>query len=152
MGYQGGYTGGYSKTPYYAAYKIQSTVPYPVLKKRIKAALLRFGCHFFSSWHFIDCDCICTTGKVISLEKIYTYEEDGVLEIVRLTDVHFERGYLFCSLFFFSKNQIATVRHTLLKGTKVAWRLLENIDYDELMRRRLWHEVSKTEDLLEFDF
>jgi len=29
---------------------------------------------------------------------------------------------------------------------------MENIDYDELMSRRLWHEVSKTEDLLEFDF
>jgi hypothetical protein len=42
--------------------------------------------------------------------------------------------------------------HTLLNGTKVAWRLLDNIDYDELMSRRLWQEVSKAEDLLRFDF
>ncbi|MBN2522654.1 MAG: hypothetical protein JXB24_05235 [Bacteroidales bacterium] len=83
---------------------------------------------------------------------MFTYEEDGNLEIVRLTDVHFERGYLFCSLFFFSKNQIVTVRQTLLKGTKVAWRLLDNKEYDELMSIRLWNEVNKEEELLEFDF
>jgi hypothetical protein len=122
------------------------------LKYRVKSLLLRVGCFFHPSWFHIDNDSICTTGKVIRLEKIYTYEDDGILDIVRLTDVHFERGYLFCSLFFFSKNQIVTVRHTLLKGTKVALRLLDNRDYDELMAMRLWQEVIKEEELLEFDF
>ncbi|HOU96994.1 MAG TPA: hypothetical protein PLN06_10320 [Bacteroidales bacterium] len=114
--------------------------------------LLRVGCYFHPSWFHIDNDSICTTGKVIRLEKIYTYEEEGNFDIVRLTDVHFERGYFFCSLFFFSKNQIVTVRHTFLKGTKVAWRLLDNKEYDELMSMRLWQQVSKEEELLEFDF
>ena len=122
------------------------------LKYRVKSLLLRVGCYFHPSWFHIDNDCICTTGKVIRLDNIYTYEDDGILDIVRLTDVHFERGYLFCSLFFFSKNQILTVRHTLLKGTKVAWRLLDNREYDELMSMRLWHEVGTAEELLEFDF
>lgn len=122
------------------------------LKYRVKSLLLRVGCYFLPSWFHIDNDSICTTGKVIRLDNIYTYEDDGILDIVRLTDVHFERGYLFCSLFFFSKNQIVTVRHTLLKGTKVAWRLLDNREYDELMSMKLWQEVSKEEELLEFDF
>jgi len=122
------------------------------LKYRVKSCLLRVGCFFHPSWFYVNNDSICTTGNVIRLEKIYTYEEDGNLDIVRLTDVHFERGYLFCSLYFFSKNQIVTVRHTLLKGTKVAWRLLDSREYDELMSMRLWQEVSKEEELLEFDF
>ena len=122
------------------------------LKYRVRSWLRRVGCLFHPSWFHIDNDSICTTGNVIRLEKIYTYEEDGNLDIVRLTDVHFERGYLFCSLYFFSKNQIVTVRHTLLKGTKVAWRLLDSREYDELMSMRLWQEVSKEEELLEFDF
>jgi len=125
---------------------------YQSLKYRLKSWLLRFGCFFHPSWFHIDNDSICTTGKVIRLEKIYTYEEEGNFDIVRLTDVHFERGYFFCSLFFFSKNQIVTVRHTYLKGTKVAWRLLDNREYDELMSMKLWQEVSKEEELLEFDF
>lgn len=125
---------------------------YQSLKYRLKSWLLRFGCFFHSSWFHIDNDSICTTGKVLRLEKIYTFEEEGNFDIVRLTDVHFERGYFFCSLFFFSKNQIVTVRHTLLKGTKIAWRLLDNKEYDELMSMSLWKEVSKEEELLEFDF
>lgn len=125
---------------------------YQSLKYRLKSWLLRFGCFFHPSWFHIDNDSICTTGKVLRLEKIYTYEEEGNFDIVRLTDVHFEREYFFCSLFFISKNQVVTVRHTLLKGTKVAWRLLDNREYDELMSMRLWKEVSKEEELLEFDF
>jgi hypothetical protein len=79
---------------------------------------------------------------------------EGIINTIieEYTDVHIERGYLFCSLFFFSKNQIVTVRHTLLKGTKAAWRLLDNKEYDELMSMRLWQEVSREEELLEFDF
>lgn len=118
----------------------------------LNALFLRLGCHFISSWYFIKSDCICTTGQVVKLNHIYTYEDNEKVDIVRLTDIHFERGYFYCSLFFFAKNQIITVRHTLMKETKVIWRLLDNKEYDEAMSIRLWNEVSEEVELLEFDF
>lgn len=121
------------------------------LRMQLKAFFLRLGCHFISSWYFIKSDCICTTGQVVKLNHIYTYEDNEQFDIVRLTDIHFERGYLYCSLFFFSKNQIITVRHTLMKGAKAIWRLLDNREFDEIMSIRLWNEVNKEEELLEFD-
>ena len=122
------------------------------LKEQIKGGLLRLGCHFFSSWYFIKSDCISTTGQVVKLNHIYTYEENEQIDIVHLTDIHIERGYLYCSLFFFSNNQIITVRHTLMKGVKAIWRLLNNMEFDEIMSIRLWNEVNEEEELLEFDF
>jgi len=121
-------------------------------KEKIKGCLLRLGCRFFSSWYFIDSDFICTTGKVLKLDRIYTYKEGDNLEIVRLTNVHTERRYLYCSLFFFSMNKIITVRQTMLKGAPVLWTLSDNREFDEVMSIRLWNEVSKDENLLEFDF
>jgi hypothetical protein len=38
------------------------------------------------------------------------------------------------------------------KGTYVLWRLMDKEEYDELMSRKLWFEVTKGEELLEFDF
>jgi hypothetical protein len=38
------------------------------------------------------------------------------------------------------------------KGTYVLWRLMDKEEYDELMSRKLWYEVTKDEELLEFDF
>lgn len=122
------------------------------LKGQIKGGLLKLGCHFISSWYFIQSDCICTTGQVVKLNHIYTYEDNEHIDIVHLTDIHFERGYLYCSLFFFSKNQIITVRHTLMKGVKAIWRLLDNMEFDEIMSIRLWNEVYEEVELLEFDF
>lgn len=131
-------------------YKVRLYTLY--LKEQIKGSLLRFGCHFFSSWHFIDNDCICTIGKVVKLNGIYTYKEGDNVDIVRLTNVHIERRYLYCSLFFFSKNEIITVRHTMLKGAPILWTISNNREFDELMSIRLWNEVSKDEDQLELDF
>jgi hypothetical protein len=121
------------------------------LYERIKGGLLRFGCHFFSSWYFINNDCICTTGKVLKLDRIYTYKEGDNIEIVRLTNVHTEKRYLFCSLFFFSMNKIITVRQTMLKDAPILWSLYDNREFDEIMSIRLWNEVNKEEELLEFD-
>jgi hypothetical protein len=118
----------------------------------IKGWLLRLGCHFFSSWHYIQSSNICTTGNVLKLNNLYTYQEDGFVDIVRATDVLIERGYLFCSLFFSSKNKIITVRHTMQKGTNVLWRIMDKEEYNELMSRSLWYEVTKNEEFLEFDF
>ena len=122
------------------------------LRKQIKSWLLRLGCYFFSSWYFIDSDCICTSDKVLKLNSLFTYKENSHLEIVRLTNVHVERGYLYCSLFFMSKNMIIIVRHTIQKGIYVFWRIMDIEEFDELLSRKLWREVEKQEELLEFDF
>jgi len=122
------------------------------LKDSIEGGLLRLGCHFISSWYFIDSNCICTKGKVIKLNNIYTYHEGKSVEIVRLTNVHIERKYLYCSLFFFSTNKIITVRHTILKDSPVFWSISDNREFDEIMSIRLWNEVNKEEKLLEFEF
>jgi len=89
---------------------------------------------------------------VVKLDGIYTFKEDEDVDIVRLANVHLERGYLYCSLFFFSRNKIITVRQTMLKGAPVLWTLSDNREFDEVMSIRLWNEVSKEEELLEFDF
>jgi hypothetical protein len=74
------------------------------------------------------------------------------VEIVRLFDVQIESEYLYCSLYFFSKNKIITICQTLQKDVNVLWRLMDNKEYDELLSRKLWHEVDSKDDLLEFDF
>ena len=122
------------------------------LKEKIKGCLLRLGCHFFSSWYFIDNNSICTPGKVLKLNSTYTYKEGDNVDIVELIDVHTERRYLYCSLFFFSMNKIITVRQTMLKDAPVIWSLSDNGEFDEIMSFRLWNTVNKEEELLEFDF
>jgi hypothetical protein len=119
---------------------------------RVKSWLLRIGCYFHSSWFHIDNASILTTGKVVKFDGIYTLKEDNDIEIVRLTNVHFERGYLYCSLFFFFRNKIITVRQTMLKGAPILWNLSDNKEFDELMSIKLWHDVNKGDELLEFDF
>lgn len=131
-------------------YKVRLYTLY--LKEIIKGVLLRLGCHFLSSWYYIESDCICTTGKVLKLNSIYTYKENGYVDIVRLIDVHIERGFLYCSLFFFSKNKIITVLQTMIKSKRVSWRLLDDEEYDEIMSIKLWQEVCDQDELPEIDF
>jgi hypothetical protein len=88
----------------------------------------------------------------LKLDRIYTYKEGDNVEIVRLTNVLTERRYLYCSLFFFNRNKIITVRHTILKDAPVIWSLSDNGEFDEIMSLRLWNTVNKEEELLEFDF
>ncbi len=121
-------------------------------KMKLKSLLLRLGSYFYPSWHYIDNDCICTTGKVLKLRKIYSFIEGGTIDIVRLNDVHLERGFLYCSLFFFSRNKIITLRQTMLKSKRVSWRLLDDEEYDEIMSRKLWQEVCDQDELLEINF
>lgn len=131
-------------------YKIQFFINCQL--QSLKARLIRTGCLFFPSWQYVKHDCICTTGKVLKLNDIYTYKEGSYVDIVRLFDVHTERGFLYCSLYFFTKNKIITVRQNLQKDVYVLWRLMDNMEYDELLSRKLWHEVDRKSDLLEFDF
>jgi predicted thioredoxin/glutaredoxin len=89
---------------------------------------------------------------VLKINSLYAYQENGFVDIVRVTDVLIERGYILCSLFFTSKNKIITVRHTLKKGTYVLWRLMDNEEFEEIMSRKLWKEVDNMDELLEFDY
>jgi hypothetical protein len=89
---------------------------------------------------------------VLKLNKVYSYKEGGYVDIVRLTSVHIERGYLYCTLYFFSKNKTITVCQTLQKNQYAIRRLMVNEEYDEIMSMRLWKEVNRAHDLLEFNF
>jgi hypothetical protein len=40
----------------------------------------------------------------------------------------------------------------MLKDAPVLWSLSDNKEFDELMSIKLWNEVSRAENLLEFDF
>jgi hypothetical protein len=122
------------------------------LCKFMKGMLLRLGCIFNSKWHYLNHNSICTMGQVLKINNFYAYKEDSDIDIVRLTDVHIERGFLYCSLFFFSKNRIITVRQSLLKDVNLVWRLMNIEEYNELKSMSLWDEISKQEELLEFDF
>jgi hypothetical protein len=114
--------------------------------------LLRLGYYLNSSWYFVDSDSICISGNLLKLKSLFTYQENDFVDIVHVTNVHIERGYLYCSLFFFSQNKIISFCHTLKKDVYILWRLMDKEEYDELMSRRLWYEVTKDEELLAFDF
>lgn len=40
----------------------------------------------------------------------------------------------------------------MLKDAPILWNLSDNREFDEIMSIRLWNEVNKGEELLEFDF
>jgi hypothetical protein len=111
--------------------------------KSLKGLLLRIGCHFFSIWYGIKCNSICTTGQVLKIGNIYTYQEGGYVDIVRLLDVYKDKGHLYCTLYFFTRNKITTVSQILNHDDYTIWRIMENEEYDEIMSRRLWSEVDK---------
>jgi hypothetical protein len=121
-------------------------------KKTIKGWFLKLGCHFFSTWHSLKYSSICTTGQVLKTNKIYTYVEGGHVDIVRLLEVYIDKGYVYCTLNFFTKNKISTVSQILISDDYKIWRIMDNEEYDERMSRRLWSEVNKQNDLLEFGF
>jgi len=40
----------------------------------------------------------------------------------------------------------------MIKDAPVLWSLSDNREFDEIMSIRLWDEINKEEELLEFDF
>ena len=68
--------------------------------------------------------------------------EVGKVKIVRLLDVYIQNGYIYCTLYFFTKNKIITVTQSV-NSKDYLWRIMENEEYDERMSRRLWQQVSK---------
>ena len=95
------------------------------LWRPLKGFMLKLGCYFFSSWHYLKHGSICTVGQVLKIDNLYTFEEDGNADIVRLLDVYKDKGYLYCTLYFFARNKIATVSQ-ILTDDHVIWRIMEN--------------------------
>ena len=118
--------------------------------KLLKCMLLRLGCTFNSKWHYLNHNSIRTTGQVLKINKIYTYVEDGSANIVRLLDVYKSKGYLYCTLYFFTRNKIATVSQILNPDDYGIWRIMDNEEYDEIMSMHLWQEVDTNDALLDF--
>jgi hypothetical protein len=119
------------------------------LRKQLKSWFLQLGCHFFSTWHYLKHRSICTTGQVVKVNNIYTFEEEGVIDIVRLLDVYQANGYLYCILYFFTRNKIVTVSQILNPDDFGIWRIMDNEEYDERMSMRLWHDIDKDDNLLD---
>jgi hypothetical protein len=119
---------------------------------RLKAVMNRLGSIFIPHWHYMHHNCINTSGQVVKINNIYTYKEGGYVDIVRLLDVHKEKGYLYCTLYLMSQNKIITVSQILKKDTYIVWRLMDNREFDERMFRRLWHNIERENGLLEFNF
>lgn len=120
--------------------------------KSLHGLLLRLGCLFIHTWHFVDHDSICITGNILKLNNLYTSKESSDVDIVRLVDVYQDTGYLYCTLYFFKRNQIITISQVLQPGSFIIWQIMDDRDYDEIMSRNLWREVNELEELLEFDF
>lgn len=118
--------------------------------RSLKGFLLRLECTLNSKWHYLNHNSICTTGQVLKIYKIYTYVEDGSANIVRLLDVYKGKGYLYCTLYFFTRNKIATVSQILNPDGYGIWRIMDNVEYDERMSMRLWHDIDKDDNLLDF--
>lgn len=120
--------------------------------KSLESLLLRFGCLLFSTWHYIKHNSICTNGYVLKVNNIYTFKEGNHIDIVRLLDVFKDKNYLYCTLYFFNENRVATVSHIIYPDDYLIWQILENREFDEIMSRRLWREVDKRDDNVEFAF
>lgn len=114
--------------------------------KSLEGLLLRFGCLLFSTWHYIRHNSICTNGYILKVKNIYTFKEGNHVNIVRLLDVFKDRNYLYCTLYFFNENKIATVGHIIYPDDYLIWQIMENQEFDEIMSRRLWREVNKQKD------
>jgi hypothetical protein len=54
--------------------------------------------------------------------------------------------------YFFNENITITVSQILQPDDYVIWRIVDDIEYDEIMSMRLWQQADKEIELLEFDF
>ncbi|MBN1187438.1 MAG: hypothetical protein JXB49_34500 [Bacteroidales bacterium] len=117
----------------------------------LRAGINRLGSILIPHWHYINHNCINTTGQVVKINKIYAYQEGWYVDIVRLLDVYKDKGYLYCTLYFFTENKIITVSQILQPDAYVIWRLMDDREFDEIMSRRLWKEVDVENELLEFN-
>ena len=143
---------GYSKSLNMWTIYIKFNFRLHCIGKSFNGWLLKLGCHFFSTWHCIKCNSICTTGQVLKINNIYTYKEDNDIDIVRLLDVYQAKGYMYCTLYFFTRNKISTVSQMFNTNKYTIWRIMDNEEYDERMSTLLWQGVNKDDDLLDFAY
>ncbi|MCJ7446835.1 MAG: hypothetical protein MUO72_04015 [Bacteroidales bacterium] len=68
------------------------------------------------------------------------------------SEVYKDKGFVYCTLYFFCENKIITVSQILQPDAYIIWRIMDDREYDEIMSTRLWWEVDKKNDLLEFNF
>ena len=76
--------------------------------------------------------------------------EYGYVDIVGLLEVYIDKGYVYCTLYFFTKNKILPLSQILKPDDYTIWRIMDNEEYDERMSMRLWQEVDKDDDILDF--
>lgn len=55
-------------------------------------------------------------------------------------------------MYFFNENRIVTVSHIIYPDDYLIWQILENREFDEAMSRKLWREVDKQDDPMEFPY
>lgn len=120
--------------------------------ENLKASMNLLASLVFPLWHYVNHNCICTSGKVLKINKIYTYEESGCVHIVRLLDVYKNKGYIYCTLYFFNENKTITVSQILQPDALVIWRIMNDKEFDEIMSMKLWQKVDNESELIEFDF
>jgi hypothetical protein len=122
------------------------------IKMKIRAMIIRIGCLFDKQWHYLNYHCICTTAKVLKSNNIYTYQDHDTVDKVKFLDYSIEKGYLFCTLFFFDQMKTITVCQILQPNASVFWRLLDEEEYDEIIFKQIDDELTKNYDLLELDY
>jgi hypothetical protein len=91
-------------------------------------------------------------GQVVKVNSIYTFVEEGDSDIVGMLDVYQAKGYLYCSLYFFTRNKIATVSQIFNPDVYGIWSIMDNEEYNKRLSIRLWQEVDKDDDLLDFTY
>ncbi|MHC1732809.1 MAG: hypothetical protein AB9888_12390 [Bacteroidales bacterium] len=75
-----------------------------------------------------------------------------MVDKAKLLDVHLEKEYLYFQLYLVNKAETVTVCHINNPDAYSMWKLSDENEYDEIISRRLWHEVDNQSDLLEFEF
>jgi len=119
-------------------------------KWSLKGWLIKLGCHFFSTWYYLKQSSILKTHQFLKISNIYTYQEGKYVDIVRLLAVYQAKGYMYCTLYFFTRNKISTVNQIFNTNDYTIWRIMDNKEYDERMSMCLWQELDNDDDLLDF--
>jgi hypothetical protein len=68
--------------------------------------------------------------------------EGGYFDIVWLFDVYIDKGFVYYTLYFFTKNKISIVSQILNPDDHTIMRIMDNEEYTEIMTMRLWQEVD----------
>jgi hypothetical protein len=121
-------------------------------RKRFKALLSRLWCLISPNHYHFNVKCICTQTGTLRVNSVYCYREGSYLDKAKLLNVHLEKEYLYFQLYLINKALTVTVCHINKPDAYSMWKLSDENEYEEIISRRLWHEVDNQNDLLEFEF